>query len=140
MPLHRWQASFILKHGRPYTPRPLPSKVKRGRAGLCFKNSAIAMKSDLFYCEGFAIHSDIPVHHAWLVTPDGFVVDRTWTGDPKRPNLGREYYGVAFKEIFVAMQAAKYHAIVPLLDDWQHDWPLWKNCPPTEAFLQPVPR
>jgi hypothetical protein len=74
-----------------------------------------------------------------FTTPDGFVVDLTWTGGPKRPELGREYFGVPFKTGFVAMQALKYHAVVPLLDDWEHDWPLWKSCPPTGAFLKLLP-
>jgi len=32
--------------------------------------------------------------------------------------------------------ALKYHAVVRLLDDWEHDWSLWKSCPPTEEFLE----
>ena len=48
------------------------------------KNGANAMKDDLIYCEGSALHTEIPVHPAWLFTQDGFVVDRhNWNYGPR---------------------------------------------------------
>jgi hypothetical protein len=72
LPLRRWQAGFVLEHGRRFTPRVLSPCTYR-------------------------LSDSTPIQHAWLATPDGVAVDLTWTGGPKRPEFGREYFGVPLK-------------------------------------------
>ena len=63
--------------------------------------------------------------HAWLVTPDGEVVDPTWR------ELGNEYYGVPFKLDYVTgtVLANEYYGV---LDSWQTGWPLLQGIDPVK--------
>lgn len=78
-------------------------KVDRGNYRLmrikeCFRNSAMtAMENGLIYCEGYAVPDtvQIPIHHAWNVTPEGLIIDRTW----RTP--GVEYFGIPFDTEYV---------------------------------------
>ena len=144
-PLPRWQGKFVLKHGRPFTPRPLPKGIKPSELHLCFENNQMALPgSDLVYCEGYALQKGLtrPTHHAWLSTRDGFVVDRTWTA--KRLNLkkaaiplGVEYFGVPFNMIFVLHHSFHVGSYCSLLDA-SDEWSLWKSKPPTKKFLEQI--
>ena len=60
----------------------------------CFTNCArIALADpDLTYYEGFGL-GFIVTEHAWLVTPDGRVLDPTWALKPDAN--GTDYYGIA---------------------------------------------
>jgi hypothetical protein len=84
--------------------------VEEGELKNCFQNAAQEIlfgDTDLTYVEGYAM-SDIglPVHHAWLVTPDGTVIDNTWTGQSE-VMPGSEYYGVAFNADWLRRRAAR---------------------------------
>lgn len=64
---------------------------------LCYSNAArfaLAHRGDDFiYAEGFAlthVGTDFYLPHAWVVRPDGTVLDPTWDDEP-----GRAYLGVA---------------------------------------------
>lgn len=73
----------------------------------------------VYYAEGYA-HAIIPIHHAWLVTADGRVLDPTWHGQPLGGRegerhgetrvglaLGRAYMGVAFSTEALCAKLAK---------------------------------
>ena len=73
----------------------IPKGLKRGEQGMCFTNCArAAADSGLLYVEGYAVSLRllIPIHHAWLLGPDGRAVDLTW----KDPAMCA-YVGVAFR-------------------------------------------
>lgn len=91
--------SWLLKHGRTWTPAPLPADVARGNMGQCFMNAAklALVRHDLTYVEGIAF-SLIPCLHAWCVDRRGFVVDPTWK-DPEKC----QYFGAPFKRKFLGM-------------------------------------
>lgn len=120
---------FLLKEGQPFISpdsSELPDDVPRGVVKECFKNCMDAVvfsshrdQTDYLYCEGYAL-GIIPTIHAWLVTPDGQVVDPTW------PEPGTEYFGVAFKRKFAQRQTLKQECY-GLLDAWTSEWPLLKG-------------
>jgi hypothetical protein len=100
----------FLAHGRSYRVptvermRELMEQydISPGRAKECFMNAASAVvfesSTDLRYVEGYAA-SIIPIHHAWLVTPNGEVIDPTWAGQISHGvtmSPGSEYFGIAF--------------------------------------------
>lgn len=104
---------FLLRHGRAFEYKPLPRGVKRGVIKQCFANSyKLAKRRGWNYCEGVALGSIIPVHHAWVENPKkpGIVIDPTWES-------GEAYFGTAFRLEAVASASA--------LDDWQNGWPLF---------------
>jgi hypothetical protein len=124
---------FVLREGQMFTTpdAELPDDVPRGIVKECFKNcmNAVAFglyqdNSDYFYCEGYAVGL-IPMLHAWLVTPEGKVVDPTWS-EP-----GTEYFGVAFNRKFAQRQTLKQECY-GLLDAWTSEWPLLQGIDPEE--------
>lgn len=74
----------------------------------CFNNCAnivIVEGPDRYtYVEGWATTGILPVHHAWLVAPDGRIVDPTWG------HRGTEYVGVTFTdtELFEAANTQEH--------------------------------
>lgn len=79
--------------------------------GMCFSNSlSIARKLDGYqYYEGFATCM-IPVEHAWIVSPEGKVIDPTWQRFFNDPNPPLDYYGVAipWKEVVMSRAVSLY--------------------------------
>jgi hypothetical protein len=63
--------SWLLKHGRAWTPAPLPHGVERGMKARCFRNAAALAirRRNLIYVEGYAIEARVPlpVLHAWCI-------------------------------------------------------------------------
>lgn len=62
---------------------------------MCFMNAFDLANEDtgdrdtrVIYCEGYALSSVMPIHHAWVVTRDGRVIDHTW----EEPGI--EYVGI----------------------------------------------
>jgi len=111
---------LILEHGQSY---PAPSNevnnqrmaannVDEGELGGCYRNAQsqiIFDDTDLTYVEGLAVGSSslpIPIAHAWLVTPDGEVIDPTWRGQ-EGVTPGIEYYGVPFDNTWLRGRAIK---------------------------------
>lgn len=139
----RWQASFILRYGQSFRPRRLPSRIKPGRSGGCFHNCQTRLAGSSFvYCEGFALHEGLfPVHHAWLCTRKGELADLTWTAKKfdlirRLAPIGVEYFGIPFKREYVLLRMLTAKASVPILDDWENNFPLWRNSPPDSEFLE----
>lgn len=92
----------ILTHGVEWEYKPTPRKYKMRQVGQCFRNAyqAALHHSELTYCEGYAYSGILPLHHAWCVDRDGFVVDLTWRNSSDRiPEL--EYLGIPFKFDYV---------------------------------------
>lgn len=120
-------ADFILKHGREFTPKPLPKNIKPGQPRHCFMNSMRWLldlrrnTTGLTYCEGYAA-GIIPVLHGWLCNDKGEVIDRTWT--PEGCGLGAHYFGIPFKTDYVRERVIEAESWLSLLDDWQHRYPL----------------
>lgn len=85
-------AAFILKHGDIMDRvSARPRNFKRGALGDCYMNAGrIAWDNpDLRYVEGYAVPGTVafPMMHAWLIDPDGRVIDPTWEN-------GAAYFGV----------------------------------------------
>jgi hypothetical protein len=95
-------ARFLLTHGRDYRADKTTFKGRRMRAQECFRNATLMGRRDpsLTYVEGFLSFLGVPIHHAWLVRPDGRVVDPTLSN--KTVDWDTPYYGVAFGRGFVA--------------------------------------
>ncbi len=97
---------LVLAHGREWPWRPKPARYRMGMPRACFMNTLrLARRSPrLTYCEGFAAtplganNKMFAVHHAWLLTPEGFVLDTTWPD-------GSGYWGIPLRTEFV-------HAVV----------------------------
>lgn len=104
---------IVLKHGRAYTaPTDNASNqalmkefdVTQGELKDCYMNCAreVVMEDvDLTYVEGYALPASVPmpIHHAWMVTDDGRVIDNTWGQEGVDP--GTEYYGIPFNRTWL---------------------------------------
>lgn len=58
-------------------------------------------KKMLYYCEGYAMQSDLllPIHHAWCLRRDGLLVDTTWKNMAyTQPDRLIAYVGIVFKQ------------------------------------------
>lgn len=76
-------AKQVLVDGKsyPFAPYDAERWGPKGRFKECFRNAyrwAIKWDPELTYCEGYATGTGFPVHHAWLIDPDGNVQDPTW--------------------------------------------------------------
>lgn len=84
---------LILDYGVEMSFAPLPKNIDPGLPRSCFYNclQLIDEHSELIYCEGYALAEEhvLPVPHAWLVNPDGQVIDPTW-------EIGGVYIGIFF--------------------------------------------
>jgi len=132
-------SEFVLRHGRHWTPRPLPADIKPMRLNECFKNAAdLALgyhRNEYIYCEGYAL-GIIPMLHAWCVDFEGNVIDPTWDQRGRKLiGLGTEYFGIAFKSMFLHESLHRKKAY-GLIDAWQDDWPLLSA--PVDEFLHPI--
>lgn len=115
-------AEFILKHGKSYRYKPLPSPMTLEMPKYCFHNSYhYAIKRGLIYVEGYATSRDIsgiPILHAWNVRPDSnIVVDVT-------SDAFTHYYGVPFTTEYLKEHHQKYPNNASLLDNWHNNWPV----------------
>lgn len=73
---------LVLDYGFIMEPQPLPEMMEPGIPQFSYWNcQQLVLASDsLTYAEGYALHADVgfPIAHAWLLTPDGCVIDPTW--------------------------------------------------------------
>jgi hypothetical protein len=75
--------AVVLAHGTVFThTRPVPDRL-RGPMRRCYANAQALRHRvpDLVYCAGYALPpdcDDLIFEHAWLMDPDGFVIDPTW--------------------------------------------------------------
>lgn len=125
---------FLLRHGRYFPPAPWPEQYQRGPRGECFKNVIDCLAEwpgTFYYCEGIAQTSKIiPLHHAWLVTPDGHALDPTWEEDEEAI-----YFGVCVQSQWLWPQIFK-HQFNTLLDDWKTGFPLYSGKLPVADVLE----
>lgn len=131
---------LLFRQGRVWTYRPLPRRVKPGVVKHCYGNSLQLAKrrpDEFAYVEGIAYSGTIPCSHAWCVTPEGYVVDRTW--DPINGHWDedspREYVGIAFN-----LSVAKRCLTRPnntCLEDWDRGFPIFYGRETREQFMHP---
>ena len=102
---------YVRRNGQLYTPAPYDGERRAPKE--CFKNCADIMHArpeGLTYVEGFGLtpRASFLVHHAWLVTPAGVVVDPTW----ETPELC-EYFGVSipFEEAWAEMFKQGFYGV-----------------------------
>lgn len=109
---------LVFEYGQLWTPMSLPSDIPRGTPKECFSNAFhLAMEDPtLTYVEGYAQSPMIPTLHAWVVTPDGEVIDNTW--DSPEVNA---YYGIAFETDFAGGLMVKQGFYGLLGNDYIHD-------------------
>lgn len=117
-------SAFVLRYGYLYKPSKLSKDFSKGTVQECFANATklLMQEKQLVYCEGFAISKGcpLPTRHAWVTDGKGRAFDSTW----KR---GIAYAGVPLKTDYVVSLALKYRAIVSMIDDWEHGWPLLRE-------------
>ena len=118
----RTRYEFILEYGWWYEPSLLPKGVKGASPGECFKNAFDLALDDesLIYCEGVVLGTEasLPVHHAWVTDGSGQAIDNTLEAP------AGAYAGVPFLTGFVNLYHLRNEAIIGLLDDYLHDWPM----------------
>lgn len=123
--LYPSQFHLLLALGRRFTPAPSPDDLSSMPDGVCHLNAAryaLAHRDEgVVYAEGFALtHAglDLCTPHAWIVRPDGTVLDPTWDDAP-----GRAYVGipVADSRLWPAAEEGgllqNFHRALPLLRD-----------------------
>jgi hypothetical protein len=84
-PFHSFEEA-VLGYGRPFAEALIPAARQQGPMKRCYRNALTAAFGSrgratvLTYCEGFAmpVSLGIVVEHAWLVDPQGRVIDPTW--------------------------------------------------------------
>jgi hypothetical protein len=73
---------LILDCGTLMKAKPLPTTIKHGSPQQCYWNcqELVSKRKNLTYVEGYGLapQVSIPVAHAWLLTPEGDVIDPTW--------------------------------------------------------------
>lgn len=105
-------------YGRQFEPLArAPSWLTLGTRKECYKNSAhLALNnSEVQYTEGYAldlVDLPIPMEHAWVVDPEGKVIDPTW---PESQNT--YYFGVSFELEFLSSMLSKANGATGLLAD-----------------------
>jgi hypothetical protein len=104
---------FIDRNGTVFQPRPFAGL--RMMPTLCFQNcmDLLFMQAGrgLLYAEGYGWRQDFPllIHHAWLVTPDGKVVDPTWV----HPET-YQYIGISLPrdEAWAVVEEADHYSVL----------------------------
>jgi hypothetical protein len=103
---------YVLRLGAFFTPAPRPGKWKLGTPKNCFDNSQrLALKSNLAYCEGFALAFGVPFLHGWCVDDHGNVIDVTWE------EASQAYFGVIFDADRVRTHRGRRRWAASILDN-----------------------
>lgn len=117
--------AFILGEGRAYTPAPRPRGLRKMANRLCYRNALYTAwdHPEWQYVEGYAVSlQGIPCEHAWVVTPEGVVVDPTWHD----PDLAA-YYGVAIPTGIVGAHVSRNRVFGVLVNDWRNGCAILKS-------------
>ncbi|MFC9463175.1 hypothetical protein [Streptomyces coelicoflavus] len=121
---------LLLALGRRFTPAPGNDVVDMPER-LCYSNAARYARAHrdegLVYAEGFALipaAPDVSLPHAWVVRPDGTVLDPTWNDAH-----GRAYIGVPVRDPRLWPGSGS-----GLLEDHQQVLPLLRNGFPRNAL------
>jgi hypothetical protein len=88
--------NYLGAYGKEWQLGELPPDVSLMEAKHCYENASKLVMShpDWRYCEGIAYTPklpNVPFLHAWVVTPEGTVIDPTWGHIP-----GARYFGVPY--------------------------------------------
>ena len=96
------QTKFLLEHGRAFDIDARTFKGRRMTIRECFSNATKMVWRDpaLTYVEGF-VCSIIPIHHAWVMRPDGEIIDPTLRIKGRSGPLPQDYFGVPFSTRFL---------------------------------------
>lgn len=107
---------FMLKYGKDYPIGPKTFSLPKKRQGQCFMNATHLVLEDrsLTYVEGQVIIYGVPIDHAWVVDPDGFVLENTLRAD--KENIF-SYFGVPFRTDYV-LKATQRNSVYGLLDPY----------------------
>jgi hypothetical protein len=117
---------FLLDQGRAFRVGSNTYKGRRDAPKECYSNAgrrAMQPDSKLLYAEGYTTSVGyIPIPHAWLVTPDGEVIDTTLKGGDEEYGE-RGYFGLAFTPEYVAKTTARtgYWSLLDDIAPTRHD-------------------
>lgn len=119
--------SFVLEHGKIFTPAKLPKGIRRRKPGTCFASCARFVLNhpehsagSFRYVEGFAMRPSLRrlVPHAWIAC-DGQAFDLTWQDLSGGDNLDCLYFGVEFPTVALAkiLVERRYYRLLDPVDD-----------------------
>lgn len=111
-PISRW----MVQHGQSFQINPFTFSGERMEQGNCYENAtlcAISAPEDVYYVEGKVTIYGVPINHAWNVTHDGALIDRTLVD--KQDNRIGEYFGVVFSTRYL-VKSIKKNGYYGLLD------------------------
>lgn len=95
---------FMLDNGQAFRIGSNTYKGRRDTPKQCFSNAgrrALMPDTDLVYAEGYVTSvAYIPIPHAWLVAPDGEVIDTTLKGGDEQYGE-RGYFGLTFTQDYL---------------------------------------
>jgi hypothetical protein len=96
------QSKFLLTNGRLFNVDARTFKGRRMTKKECFSNSTKMVWRDpsLTYVEGY-VTSIIPIHHAWVMRPDGGIIDPTLRVKGRVGPPPQDYFGVPFSTRFL---------------------------------------
>ena len=91
-------AQFQLDHGKSYPFGPHSFAGEREAQHECFKNAGRMALEDpsLTYVEGYVSVHGVPLEHAWVIDPQGRVIDPTISVRPGDTSV-KGYYGVPIR-------------------------------------------
>lgn len=138
-------ATFTLAHGCQWESSAFTGAYSRGMPKQCFGNAQEILfreggiEDGLAYVEGYACSGSLSFPmatlHAWLVDPEGRVVDPTWD-DPEEST----YFGVLFRPDYVRRVIEAAEMPCSLLDNFHDRWDLLRSPERAEeAVLQIAP-
>lgn len=97
---------FILRNGKQQAGSPLPEWMPMGVPRQCFANAAqLALSCGMTYVDGFAashVLAGYPIHHAWVLGPEGEVIDPTWKTPEKCTYIGVSFDDDVLREHLLA--------------------------------------
>jgi len=122
-------ARFILDYGKEWESQRFSGGYSAGISRRCFGNAQDILFHEggiadgLVYVEGYACSGSLtfpfPTHHAWLVDPQGRVLDPTWE-DPETST----YFGVPFNPEYLRRTVRAAGVPCSLIDNFHDRWEL----------------
>jgi hypothetical protein len=126
--MHKWSyaclADLVGREGQAFPWAPKPRSIMWGAQGECYRNAYYLALGNpgYIYVEGYAFFGVIPIAHAWVVGPDGAVIDNTWQEDTVEGEE-RAYLGIPLKISYVNRVISE-RGKFGVLDCWELTWPL----------------
>lgn len=109
-------ARFWLDNGRPFVPTAATFKGRRREMKQCFQNATLEVLRDpsLTYVEGY-VDTIIPIHHAWVLTPEGDILDPTLRVKGRHGGAPKDYWGIPFSFDYL-MDTIRANGVYGLVD------------------------